>query len=196
MSQAPVRPAASVENFERLQRDPLFEDLAELIAEVLSYAFDAPADVEIEQWTISCLPSTNRSAERHRLFTLNIGPMEILSVECHLVGGKPIEHVMSVYVSSSALESQTGSSIEELDAKHDLVAIRRTELASADGDGTVIDCSLEDSDALEQFAQLPVDVTTVRPLAEHLVAKGKGPFRQYHNSGFAKYVLERSLDHG
>ncbi|MDF2469518.1 MAG: hypothetical protein K0Q61_1890, partial [Rhodococcus erythropolis] len=78
----------------------------------------------------------------------------------------------------------------------DLVAIRRTELASADGDGTVIDCSLEDSDALEQFALLPVDVTTVRPLAEHLVAKGKGPFRQYHNSGFAKYVLERSLDHG
>ncbi|MDJ0111177.1 hypothetical protein QM646_32395, partial [Rhodococcus erythropolis] len=65
-----------------------------------------------------------------------------------------------------------------------------------DGDGTVIDCSLEDSDALEQFAQLPVDMTTVRPLAEHLVAKGKGPFRQYHNAGFAKYVLERSLDHG
>jgi len=196
VSKAPVRPAASVENFERLQGDPLFEDLAELIAEVLSYAFDAPAAVEIEQWTISCLPSTNRSADRHRLFTLNIGPMEVLSVECHLAGGQPIEHVMSVFVSSSALESRTGCSIEELAAKHDLLGIRRTALASADGDGTMIDCSLEDSEALEQFAELPVDASTVRPLAEHLVAKGKGPFRQYHNPGFAKYVLERSVDHG
>ena len=98
MSKAPVRPAASVENFERLQGDPLFEDLAELIAEVLSYAFDAPAAVEIEQWTISCLPSTNRSADRHRLFTLNIGPMEVLSVECHLVGGQPIEHLSLIHI--------------------------------------------------------------------------------------------------
>ena len=66
MSKAPVRPAASVENFERLQRDPLFEDLAELIAEVLSYAFDAPAAVEIAHSTNSCLPSTTRTAERPR----------------------------------------------------------------------------------------------------------------------------------
>src|SRR3546814_12806992 len=104
VSKAAVRPAASVEKFERLQRDPLFEDLAELIAEVLSYAFDAPAAVEIEQWTISCLPSTNRSAERHRSFTLNIGPMEILSVECRSAGRRVGKRCVSTCRSRGSLD--------------------------------------------------------------------------------------------
>ncbi|MGC0366841.1 hypothetical protein ABH922_004825 [Rhodococcus sp. 27YEA15] len=190
MNETKVRPAASAGNFERLQRDPLFEELTDLIAEILTYAFDDPADVEIEKWTLSCLPSTNKSAGRRRLFTLNVGPMEVLSVECHLSRGQAIEHAMYIYLSSSALESHTGCSIEALNEKYDLLGITRSELASADGDGTVIECNIEDSDALAQFGQLPIDARTLRPLAERLVAKGRGPYRQYHNPGFAKHVLE------
>lgn len=195
MSNKVTTQAASQENFERLQLDPAFSDLAEVIAEVLRCAFDDPAAVEVERWTLSCLPATNKSAIRYRLFTLNVGPMEMLYVECELENGEPVDYWMSVYVSSSALESATGCSVEELDDRHCRIQIHRTSLSSADGDGVVISGSLIAEGEADEFDSLPLNATTIRPLAERLVAKGKGPYAQYHNRGFAQFVLEGMVNY-
>ncbi|MDI9917811.1 hypothetical protein [Rhodococcus sp. IEGM 1379] len=47
----------------------------------------------------------------------------------------------------------------------------------------------------DEFDSLPLNATTIRPLAEHLVAKGKGPCEQYHNRGFAQFVLEGMVNY-
>jgi len=66
-------------------------------------------------------------------------------------------------------------------------------VASADGDGVVIDWFLSDDGADEQFFGLPL-AAAIRPLAELRVGKGRAPYAQYHNRAFAAHVLGRATD--
>jgi len=45
----------------------------------------------------------------------------------------------------------------------------------------LIDWFLSDEGADDQFFELPLDETTIGPLGERLVSKGRGPYAQYHN---------------
>lgn len=185
-----INPAASDENFELLRREPFFEVAVDLIAGYLASAFDDPASGEVDEWTLTCLPTTNKTAESERLFTLNIGPMEVLYVERYTENGETVDYRTVLYTSKSALMRRTGNSLDGLTMANPLLRFREPDLASADGDGVVIDWFLSDEGADDQFFELPLDETTIRPLAERLVGKGRGPYAQYHNRRFAQHVLD------
>ncbi|QCQ93138.1 hypothetical protein [Rhodococcus sp. SGAir0479] len=189
-----IHPAATDANFELLQTDPFFDVVVDLIAGYLASAFDDPAGAEVDGWTLSCLPTTNKTPERQRLFTLNIGPMEVLYVERYTENGETVDFRTVLYTSLSALQRATGYSLDGLTLANPLLRFRKTELASADGDGVLIDWFLSDEGADEQFFELPLDEATIRPLAERLVSKGRGPYAQYHNRAFAQHVLDAMND--
>ncbi|MFC9515771.1 hypothetical protein ACFTSD_08605 [Nocardiaceae bacterium NPDC056970] len=185
-----IHPAATDASFKLLQTDPFFDVVVDLIAGYLASAFDDPAAVEVDGWTLSCLPTTNKTADRERLFTLNIGPMEVLYVERYTENGETVDFRTVLFTSLSALQRTTGYSLDGLTLANPLLRFKQTEHASADGDGVLIDWFLSDEGADEQFFELPLDDTTIRPLAELLVSKGRGPFAQYHNRAFAQHVLD------
>ena len=185
-----LRPSASDENFAELQQDPFFDPAVDLIADYLADAFDDPAGAEVDRWTLSALPTTNRAAGRERLFTLNVGPMEVLYVERFLEGDDIVDYRIAMYVSESALIGETSRTLDQLRNIFPLLHFYRTEMASAGGDGIVVDWFLSDEGADEQFFGLPL-AAAIRPLAELLVTKGRGPYAQYHNRAFAADVLGR-----
>ncbi|APE10818.1 hypothetical protein ACFYRW_16880 [Rhodococcus pyridinivorans] len=184
-----LNPAASEENFRRLERDEeMFAGSIGLISAYLECAFPDPVAEEVEQWTLSCLPSTNRGA---RLFTLNIGPMEVLFVErADAVGDDLAAGFMSLYVSRSALEEESGTSIDAVAQSAAAVELVPSRLASADGDAIRLVADLADEAAADELDALIGSGLPIRRLAEKLVAKGKGPYEQYHNPWFAAAVLE------
>ncbi|CAM2953971.1 Suppressor of fused protein SUFU [Prescottella defluvii] len=185
-----INPAATEANFKLLQTDPFFEVVVDLIAGYLASAFDDPASCEVDAWTLSCLPTTNKTAERERLFTLSIGPMEVLYVERYTENGETVDFRTVLYTSLSALMRSTGYSLDGLALANPLLRFKQTDLASAEGDGVLVDFFLSDEGADDQFFSLPLDDTTIRPLAERLVSKGRGPYAQYHNRSFAQYILD------
>lgn len=185
-----IDPAATQANFDLLKSDPFFEVVVDLVAGYLASAFDDPAACEVDQWTLSCLPTTNKTAERERLFTLAVGALEVLYVERYTENGETVDFRTVLFTSHSALMRSTGYSLDGLTMAHPLLRFRKTDDASADGDGVLIDWFLSDEGADDQFFQLPLDETTIRPLAEVLVSKGRGPYAQYHNRFFAQSVLD------
>ncbi|KSZ58119.1 hypothetical protein Z045_12985 [Rhodococcus pyridinivorans KG-16] len=159
-----------------------------LIAAYLESAFSDPASEEVERWTLSCLPSTNRGS---RLFTLNIGPMEVLFVDRDDASGDDLTAgLVSLYVSRSALEEEAGASIEALTQAATAVELIPSRLASAGGDAIRLVADLADGVAAEELDVLIGSGLPIRRLAEKLVAKGKGPYEQYHNRWFAAAVLD------
>ncbi|MGW0040288.1 hypothetical protein [Rhodococcus sp. NPDC003348] len=188
---ATIHPSATDENFEELQQDPFFEVVTDLIADYLTDAFDDPAGGEVDRWTLSALPATNRSAERERLFTLNAGPMEVLFVERFLEDGEIVDYRVALYASLSALTEETSSSLDELALRYPLLRCHPTDMASAGGDGVLIDWFVSDDGADDQFFDLPL-AKAIRPLTDHLGTKGRGPYAQYHNRAFAAHVLGRA----
>ncbi|MEV0773384.1 hypothetical protein [Nocardia salmonicida] len=185
-----VHPSARDANFVELQQDPFFDPAMDLIADYLTDAFDDPAGGEVDRWTLSALPTTNKTAERERLFTLNVGPMEVLYVERFLEGDDVVDYRVAMYVSESALTAAISCTLDQLRNMFPLLHFQPSDMASADGDGAVIDWFLSHEGADEQFFSLPL-AAAIRPLAEHLVTKGRGPYAQCHNRAFAADVLGR-----
>ncbi|WP_236573777.1 hypothetical protein [Nocardia caishijiensis] len=163
--------------------------MVDLIADYLTDAFDNPADGELVRWTLSALPATNRTTERERLFTLCVGPMEVLYVERFPQDGRIVDYRVALYVSESALVAASARSLDQLRNMFPLLHFDRTTMASAGGDGIVVDWFLSDEGADDQFFSLPL-TAAIRPLAE-LLAAGRGSYGQYHNKDFAAAVLAR-----
>ncbi|MGK8525019.1 hypothetical protein ACRS6B_27340 [Nocardia asteroides] len=181
---------ASDENFAELQQDPFYDSAVDLIADYLTHAFDDPASGEMDRWTLSALPATNRTAARQRLFTLNVGPMEVLYVERFLKGNGIVDYRIATYMSESALTEETLRTLDQLAHTLPLLHFQRSRLASAGGDGIVVDWFVSDEGADEQFFGLPLAAAT-RRLAELLVTKGRGPYAPYHNRAFAADIPGR-----
>ncbi|WP_016931476.1 hypothetical protein [Rhodococcus sp. R1101] len=183
-----LNPAASEENFRRLERDEeMFVGSIGLISAYLECAFPDPASEVVERWTLSCLPSTNRGS---RLFTLNIGPMEVLFVDRADASGDDLTaEFISLYVSRSALEEESGTSIEALEQSATAVELIPSRLASADGDAIRLVAHAADDTAVAELDALVGSGLPIRRLMEKLVTKGKGPYEQYHNRWFAAAVL-------
>ncbi|MEZ5151780.1 hypothetical protein [Rhodococcus zopfii] len=182
-------PAASEENFRELaSNEDVLSICLELIAFYLDSAFDDPASIEVDSWTLSCLPTTNGG---QRLFTLNIGPMEVLYVEIPYLENRDSDvWSASVYVSRTALEERTGKSFDDWTSEFPNLGFHRSQLVSAEGDAVVIRINLLDDASNEEFVTLVDDAALLRRLADRLVAKGKGPYGPYHNRWFAEAVLD------
>lgn len=164
----------------------MFDASVGLISEYLALAFPDPSSHVVERWTLSCLPSTTRHS---RLFTLNIGPMEVL----YVIRAYPASADLSAqYVSRSALEEETGKSVEDLAHSMSAIEFVPSTLALGDGDALVVVVDLAHETASEELDSLLGDGYPIRRLAEQLVTKGKGPYEQYHNRWLAAAVLVRS----
>lgn len=186
-----IDPAASDANFEELQRDPFFEVVTDLIGDCLGDAFDDPAGGEVDRWTLSALPSTNHSADRHRMFTLAIGPRDVLYVERFLEDGEIVDYRVVLALSASVLTERTGIAPGGLSARYPL--LRFTPSATG-GDEVLVDWYVSDAGADDQFFDLPL-VEAIRALADELAPHGRGPHAQQHNRAFAAHVLRRASGH-
>ncbi|WP_137722789.1 hypothetical protein [Prescottella subtropica] len=184
-----IDPAATEANFSKLQQDPFFDVVVDLIAGYLASAFEDPASDEVDRWTITCLPS-NKTDERERLFTLAVGPMEVLYVERYLENGETVDYRTVLVTSLSALQRSTGYSLDGLALANPMLRLKKIDHEAADGDGVLIDWFLSDEGADDQFFTLPLDETTIAPLAEKLASKGRGPYAQQHNRSFAQHILD------
>lgn len=184
-----LNPSASEANFLRLQQnEDWYEASLDWIAAYLQMAFENPAAEEVGRWTLSCLPATNGSA---RLFTLNIGPMEVLHLERPTLWADDTRTWrLSIYVSRSAFEQEMGRPIASLAEEFPGWRFVPSALASGDGDAVVIVVDLLDDTATARFDRIPESTVPVKKLADDLSAKGKGSYEQYHNKWFAAAALE------
>lgn len=184
-----VYPAASEENFRELAgNEDVLSICLDLVTFYLDSAFDDPASVEVENWTLSCLPTTNAGA---RLFTLCIGPMEVLHAENPFGENAEVDAWRaSMYVSRSALEERTGKPLGDWTSEFPNLGFRRSELASAEGDAVVITINLFDDASNEQLVTLVGDAEPLRHLSDRLASQGKGPYANFHNRWFAQAVLD------
>lgn len=185
-----IDPAASDANFEELQRDPFFEVVTDLIGDCLGDAFDDPAGGEVDRWTLSALPATNHAADRHRLFTLAVGPAEVLHVERFLEDGDIVDYRVVLHLSASAMTDASGYALDRFTMRYPLLRFTPSTL---DTDVVVVDWFVSDDGADDQFFDLPL-AAAIRSLADGLAAAGRGPYAQQHNRAFAAHVLNRASD--
>lgn len=64
----------------RLLRHPLFFELRSLVGWYIANTVQDPARTAGDLWTVTCLPSTNRTQTEYRLLTLSCGNLETLFV--------------------------------------------------------------------------------------------------------------------
>ncbi|MEE2057502.1 hypothetical protein [Rhodococcus artemisiae] len=185
---------ASEASFERLRQEPFFEVVVDLVAGYLATAFDDPESVAGEKWTLSCLPTTNEKAGMTRLFSLDVGPLEVLYVDRYTENGETVDYRTVMVTSISALVRQLGCPLDELLLRYPLLRFRPVEDASAGGDAVAIDWFLSDEGADDQFFMLPLDESTIGPLAALLADNAGGPSSRPHNRWFAQYVLDALED--
>lgn len=183
-----IHPSASDESFAELQRDPFFEVVTDLIADYLGDAFDDPAGGEVDRWTLGALPSEEATPDRHRLFSLHVGSVEVLYVERFLEEGDIVDYRVVLVASRSALTAGTAQDLDALVVRYPLLRVTPTDAAS---DGVLIDWFVSDEGADDQFFDLPL-AAAIRPLADGLAAAGRGPYAQLHNRAFAAHVLGRA----
>lgn len=186
-------PAATEQNFTLLREDPFFDVVVDLVSGYLASAFDDPAS-ETDRWTLTCLPSAGSTTVYERLFTLAIGPMDVLYIERYTEGGETVDYRTVLVTSKSALIRSTGWLLDEMAVRYPLLKFLDAEHEAADGDGVVIDWFLSDEGADDQFFALPLDETTIGPLADILAEKGPGQNAPDHNQWFAQYVLD-AMEH-
>jgi hypothetical protein len=62
------------QNFRKLQKSAHYEQVKSIVQLYISQCVPAPKKTELSFWSITCLPSFNRSTYP-RFFTLNINPM-------------------------------------------------------------------------------------------------------------------------
>lgn len=135
---------ASEASFERLRQEPFFEVVVDLVAGYLATAFDDPKSVAGEKWTLSCLPTTNEKAGMTRLFSLDVGPLEVVYVDQYTEDGETVDYRTVMVTSTSALVRQLGCPLDELLLRYPLLRFRPVEDASAGGDAVAIDWFLSD----------------------------------------------------
>lgn len=187
-------PGTSEGSFERLRQDPFFEVVVDLVAGYLATAFTDPNSVAGEKWTLTCLPAHNEKAGMSRLFSLHVGPLEVLYIDQYTENGETVDYRTVMVTSTSALTRELGCRLDDLLLRYPLLRFRPVEDAAAGGDAVAIDWFLSDEGADDQFFTLPLDESTIAPLAERLADTGRSPAARSHNRWFAQYVLDAMED--
>lgn len=129
-------------------------------------------------WGLTCMPSTSAGRGRKRLYTLNIGRIEVGYV---VASTRPDEaaRIGTIVVSASELEERTGSSIDELRQMYTRLSFDQYGYVAARGDDVSIQFSF-DAESLAQLELLPWR-QSVAVLADAL-RTSKCPYAKYHSS--------------
>lgn len=186
--------SATEGSFERLRAEPFFEVVVDLVAGYLATAFDDPDSVAGEKWTLSCLPAVDAPSGATRLFSLGLGSLDVLYVDRYTENGETVDYHTVMVISTSALLRQLGRRLDELPVRYPLLRFRPVENAAAEGDAVAIDWFLSDEGADDQFFTLPLDESTIGPLAALLADSGDRSHARSHNPWFAEFVLDAMED--
>lgn len=185
-------PSASEKNFRELESLPEHDDAVAILREYLDTAIANAAATQQEAWAVSCLPTTNRTAESRRLFTVNVGAIETYYL-C-LVKDEEYGPLLSgtVFVTQSILEKAAGRPVALLQDQYDALEFETPVHRAAGGDAVAVSW-IDDDISLDQFAELPLDAAA-RDLADRLAAAGPCNYARYHNPWLAQAALSLTPD--
>ncbi|AMY18034.1 MULTISPECIES: GIY-YIG nuclease family protein [Nocardiaceae] len=171
------RQQTKVDKFLRLDSDgSVLRWLGEFIESAVPDSF---TDAGVN-WGVTCVPSTKSGPGSQRLFTVNVGAMEVAYVRAATrpAGENP---TVTVVVSRSALEADSGLSIDELAQKYPSVSFTNHGYVAAAGDDISLTWPLGGVDDVPwQFAS-GVLVDALRG--------SRSPYRRYHSPALHKESL-------
>lgn len=72
------RRRASVKRFNELSEQPEFQTILDCLASYVAFVIPWPQETEGKTWTVTALPSTNKTALNRRLATLSVNNVEVL----------------------------------------------------------------------------------------------------------------------
>jgi hypothetical protein len=170
-------------NWERLSRHEQYPHLVASLRALLLETFPSPAHTAEVLWTLTALPSTNKSAGWRRLCTLSAGRVEILRVFERTTTRKTIEWYLNLHPDASArkvrpLLEQTGARNAAL-KHHTYKAITKPVLTLNATGLHSLDALLQNEYVLDQVYGLVVT----------LMRQGINPLRHHHSHALARDVL-------
>jgi hypothetical protein len=174
-------------SWERLRLHEDYSGLVSSLSTLLLESFPSPAQTQELLWTLTALPSTNRSAGWRRLCTLSAGRLEILRVfEETLNGRKALRWFLNLHPEASG--RRVRSALAHVDAPNSTV--RRVPYRAVSERVWTIDAvGLDSLDAVLKDEHV---LNEVYRLVVMLMRQGMNPLRRHHNHQFATDVLRTS----
>ncbi|MDV6286650.1 hypothetical protein [Rhodococcus jostii] len=184
-------PSASEKNFRELEALSEHDEAVAILREYLDTAIPNAAAMQQEAWAVSCVPTTNRTGESRRLFTVNVGAIEtyylclVKDEDGPLLSG-------TGFVTQSILEKAAGRPVALLQDQYDALDFETPVHRAAGGDAVAVSW-IDDDISVDQFAELLLDAAA-RDLAERLAAAGPCNYARYHNPWLAQAALSLTPD--
>ena len=168
----------------KLSSHDKYVDLVSVLSSLLSESVPSPAQTQEVLWTLTALPSTNRSTGWRRLCTLSVGRLEVLRVfEERDAGTTSMHWYMNLH--PEATEQQVGRALKVAGVENAHVE-RVAYKALPDPVLTVSAVGLESLGAVLRDGYV---LDEVYKLVVSLMRQGINPIRRNHNWSFAIDVL-------
>ena len=166
--------------FERFRKEPVFEQVAGLLRTYVRTCVPAARRTELSFWSVTCLPSTNRS-HHPRWAAVNIGEMEML-----VLGWLPAEREpwAFVNVSRNALDMCAHDRLAGAGAMCEL-----REYRAASGDCLAVATGANTFSAMDLILSDPDVVRAARRLSLQVMRKRPNWYAKYHCFDLADCVL-------
>ena len=162
-------------------------DYARIRTQLARYVHETipdPARTRGILWSLSALPSTSRTADRRRLFTLNAGSVEMLILtEWDLADGETeLEWTVNIWPDGviGPLEALTGDWLEG-------ACYRESDAYKNAGPVVAIDCI--GTDVFAQALDQAVIIDAAYRLNVTMMRRAKTIFAQHHNQSFAADLI-------
>lgn len=176
----------------QLLRHPTFLEIRALLGWYIANTMPNPAATAGQLWTVTCMPSTNRTPTEHRLLTLSCGNLETLFI----VASKSVDYAndpkafVAVNVNTALLESHTR--FRDPSGRWSIFSrgYRGEKVSSLELDlGTllaVIDGHIE----FPHFDELLAEAYT---LNTRLMRRGSTMYSRFHNEKLADLLLAEAV---
>ncbi|WP_296111047.1 GIY-YIG nuclease family protein [uncultured Corynebacterium sp.] len=176
----------------QLLRHPTFLEIRALLGWYIANTMPDPAATAGQLWTVTCMPSTNRTPTGHRLLTLSCGNLETLFI----VASKSVDYAndpnafVTVNVNTASLDSHT--QFRDPSGRWSIFSrgYRGEKVSSLELDlGTllaVIDGHIE----FPHFDELLAEAYT---LNTRLMRRGSTMYSRFHNEKLADLLLAEAV---
>lgn len=166
---------------------PQYQALADSTASLIAGALPSPTETQRVLWSVSALPSTNRTTQRQRLLTLSAGRLEILRIFRMEVDGK-IVFPSVINVASDARRRDLVRALHRAGLGSDALFIARYRAVTR-----VQSLEVEDLSSLAQLVSDSAILEPVYRLVITLMRQGSAPLGRFHNGPLARDLLNRAL---
>lgn len=176
----------------QLLRHPLFPEVRDLVGWYISTTVQDPARTTKRLWTVSCMPSTNRTKNEHRLLTLSCGNLETLFIVAstsHVYGSDPNAFVY-VNMNTALLDDESRFqdpagrwTVGRLGYRGETVSSLQLDL----GTFLVIIYGHIDFPYFDELVDAAVNLNT------HLMRRGSMMYSRFHNSKLADLLIAEAV---